>query len=195
MAELSTGEISSASWFHHASSSNISPETSSGAGGTYGADTAKVASAQKQLSGAQENLSSAVATVRLAKNATSLGNFLDKASLAFGQLEAVRIGAQSSLGTANAAKSNILAQIFTAIAAVIGMLGIGFLFWKLRKGKKKGALPNGKLGQLVKEGKFEEAAHLCVAKKDFRSAAEYYAKAGKFEKAKEAYKKAKKRRR
>ena len=164
----------------------------SGAGGTYGADMTKVAAAQKQLADAQANLSSAEITVRLAKNATSLGSFLEMSSRAFGELEAVQAGAQSSLGTANAAKSNILTQIFTAIAAVVGALGIGFLFWKSRKGKKKGALPKGKLGQLVKEGKFEQAANLCAAKRDFKSAAEYYAKAGKFEKARKAYSKVRK---
>ncbi|MEM2138177.1 MAG: hypothetical protein QW568_03760 [Candidatus Anstonellaceae archaeon] len=164
----------------------------SSAGSTYGADAAKVAAAQKQLADAQVKLSSAEATVRLAKSATSLGDFLDKSSQAFGELEAVQTGAQSSLGTANAAKSSILVQIFVAIAAIIGALGIGFMFWTLRKGKKESAPPKGKLGRFIREGKFEDAARLCISKRDYKSAAEYYAKAGKFEKAKEAYKKVRK---
>ena len=34
MAELNTGDILAASLFHHASNSNIKPETSPGGGGT-----------------------------------------------------------------------------------------------------------------------------------------------------------------
>ena len=101
------------------------------------------------------------------------------------------MGAQASVGAATAAKSNILTQIFMAIAAVIAALGIGFLFWKLRKGKTS-TPPKGKLGKLVKEGKLEAAARFCISKRDYKSAAEYYAKAGKFEKAKKAYAKVRK---
>jgi len=76
----------------------------SSAGSTYGADAAKVAAAQKQLADAQANLSTAQATVRLAKNSTNLGDFLDKSSRAFGELEAVQMGAKASVGAATAAK-------------------------------------------------------------------------------------------
>jgi|GEM_PF-1622241 len=167
----------------------------SSAGGTYGADTAKVAAAQKQLADAQDNLTRAEATVRLAKSATSLGDFLDKSSQAFSELEAVRITAQSSLGTANSAKAGIFSQYLVWIAAALAACGIGFMFWKLRATRKGSKPQKGKLGRLIKEGKFEEAARICDSKGDYKTAAEYYAKAGKFEKAKETYKKIRKKRR
>ncbi|MCX6771686.1 MAG: hypothetical protein NTX79_06540 [Candidatus Micrarchaeota archaeon] len=172
----------------------LAKNATSSAGGTYGADTVKVAAAQKQLADAQANLSNAQATVRLAKSATSLGDFLDKSDQAFSELGTVQAGAQESLGTANSAKTNIIVQILMWIAAVIGALGIGFMFWKLRSTRKESKPENGKIKQLVKAGKFEEAAHISDSKGDHKNAAEYYAKAGKFEKAKEAYKKVRKKR-
>jgi len=161
------------------------------AGSTFGADSSKVADAQGQLTDAQAMLPQAQSAVLAAKGETNLGSFLDKSAQAFDELRAVKDTAQSSLDTANSAKTDAWTKYFVWIAALLGACGIGFMFWKRRQ-EKKSPPPRGKLGQLIKEGKFEEAARICDSKGDYRQAAEYYAKGGKFEKAKEAYKKAKK---
>jgi len=163
-----------------------------GAGGTFLADSAKTIYAQQQLTEAQAALLGAQGAVATAKQATSLSDFLDKSADAFGQLQKVDNVAASSRQMADSAKMDAYMKYGIAVAVVIAAAGVGFLFWKKRAKREKSRAPAGKLGQLIRESKFEEAARICDSKNDFKSAAEYYAKAGKFEKAKEAYKKAKK---
>jgi len=166
-----------------------------GAGGTFLADSAKTIYAQQQLTEAQTALIGAQGAVLNAKQATDLSDFLDKSADAFAQLRKVDDLAASSQQMADSARTDAYVKYGIAVAGVIVAVGIGFLFWKKRAKREKGQAPRGKLGQLIKEGKFEEAARICDSKGDLKEAAEYYAKAGKFEKAKEAYKKTGKKRR
>ena len=161
-----------------------------GAGGTFLADSAKTIYAQQQLTDAQAALLGAQGAVATAKQATSLSDFLGKSADAFGQLQNVDDIAESSLQMAESARNDAYVKYGIAIAVVIAAAGVGFLFWKKKAKREKGKSPGGRLGQLINEGKFEEAARICDSKGDFNQAAEYYAKGGKFEKAKEAYKKA-----
>jgi len=160
------------------------------AGGTFLADSAKTIYAQQQLTDAQAALLGAQGAVATAKQATSLSDFLDKSADAFGKLQNVSDIAGTSLQMAGSARNDAYMKYGLAIAVVIAAAGVGFMFWKRRAKREKRPSQRGKLGQLIKEGKFEEAARICDSKGDYKQAAEYYAKGGKFEKAKEAYKKA-----
>lgn len=155
------------------------------AGGTYGADSGKVAAAQQQLAEAQANLTLAQNTVLMAKGETNLGDFLDQSAQAFDQLSSVKTTAQSSLNTANSAKTNILTGLWAWFAGILAACGVGFMFWKSKlgkKGRRSGEVQRtGTTGKMIKQGKFKEAAEL-------------YAKAGKFDKASEMYKRLHKKR-
>ena len=174
------------------SSVEAAKSATAGAGGTFLADSAKTIYAQQQLTEARAALLGAQGAVATAKQATSLSDFLDKSADAFGQFGKVENMAASSRQMADSARMDAYMKYGIAVAVVIVAAGVGFLFWKKRAKREKGKAPAGKLGQFIKEGKFEEAARICDSMEDFKNAAEYYAKAGKFEKAKEAYKKAKK---
>jgi len=171
------------------SSVEAAKSATAGAGGTFLADSAKTIYAQQQLTEAQAALLGAQGAVATAKQVTSLSDFLDKSADAFGQLGKVENMAASSRQMADSARMDAYVKYGIAVAVVIAAAGVGFLFWKKRAKREKSKAPAGKLGQLIKEGKYEEAAELCASRKDYKQAAEHYAKVGRFGKATELYKK------
>jgi len=164
-------------------------DATASAGGTFLADPTKTSFAQQQLTQAQTALVGAQGAVLDAKQATTLSDFLDRTAYAFGELQNVNSIANSSIQSADSAKMDAYVKYGIAVAVVIAAAGVGFLFWKKRAKREKSKAPAGKLGQLIKEGKYEEAAELCASRKDYKQAAEHYAKAGRFGKATELYKK------
>jgi len=164
-------------------------DATASAGGTFLADPTKTSFAQQQLTQAQTALVGAQGAVLDAKQATTLSDFLDRTAYAFGELQNVNSIANSSIQSADSAKMDAYVKYGIAVAVVIAAAGVGFLFWKKRAKREKSKAPAGKLGQLIKEGKYEEAAELCASRKDYKQAAEHYAKVGRFGKATELYKK------
>lgn len=119
--------------------------TVNSAAGTYGVAGDRVAAAQENVTALQIQLKSAEASVADAKATTTLSDFLDKASAAFGKIIDLQAKVNDSKNEATAAKNDALAKTVGGAAVVVGTGGVGFMWWRRRKGivKQPAAEPTG----------------------------------------------------